>query len=152
MRSFGSSESKYLKGDDLLKSDGTYAAPIVTIDRVEIQQLEREGSEAESKFILFFQSAKQSKGLVLNVTNEEMLISLCGQPPQPNNPVALTEFFQGMKVQLYFDPNVKFSGKKVGGLRLRGIPTTAAVPPMVEEPPVPEHEFANTAAEEEVPF
>ena len=163
MRAFGTSESKYLKGDDLLKPNGGYAEPIVTIDRVEVQTLKRDDGPDEEKYILFFVSTKQTKGLVVNVTNEETLIDLCGMPPA-GNPVALSQHFAGTRVQLYFDPSVKFAGKKVGGLRLRGLPASAVQlqPPsdgtgqageFTEEPPPPQQEdVATTTQGDDIPF
>lgn len=157
MRSFGTSESKYLKGDDLKLANGAHAEPVVTIDRIEMATLARDDGPDDERWILFFRSTKQSKGLVLNVTNEETLIGLFGMPQNGGNAVALSQHFAGKQVVLYFDPTVKFAGKRVGGLRVRGVVQGGEVPiaptPRDEEPPPIEGENpANSEPEDDIVF
>ncbi len=78
------------------------------------------------------------------------------------NGEALTAHFSGKPIGLWFDPMVKFAGKRVGGLRLctpaappaaRQQAAPAPEPPPAEEPPVPESDWAGTAdPDEDIPF
>lgn len=126
MRRFGESESKYLKGSDLLKPGGGYAVVNAVIESMTQEDV---GEEREPKYILYFEN--KQKGMALNVTNETTLISLFGQPDD-TTPEALTAHFAGKPIQIYFDPSVNFGGKRIGGLRLR-----AAATEMVSEKPQP---------------
>ena len=99
--------SKYLKGADL---NGKTVR--VTIDRVEIEEV----GDGERKPVLYFQG--KDKGLALNRINADTISSSYG--PE-------TDDWGGQVVELYFDPNVYYGPKKVGGLRVR-VPRISQAP------------------------
>jgi hypothetical protein len=68
-----------------------------------------------------------SKGLVLNTTNCEILAQITGTD-DPNE-------WKDVAIQLYVDPDVKYAGKKTGGIRIRKPP--GAAPVQESEPPGP---------------
>lgn len=146
-RRFGESESQWLKASDLLvpgKLD-EYKSPKVTIERVAEEQIGFE-NDKKSKFVLYFRGAQ--KGMVLNATTEATLIDLFGQPTDND----LTRHFGGRTVMIYVDKNVKFQGRRVPGLRLRGFGAGAPMPPAPEpdeEPPIPDEEPVD---DDDVPF
>jgi hypothetical protein len=63
------------------------------------------------KVILYF--AESEKGMVLNSTNAQMIAKLTGVE---NN---IDTGWVGFQIVLYDDPNVSFSGKITGGIRVR---------------------------------
>ena len=136
MRRFGEGESRYVKGSDLQNAAGGYDPVLCVIDHVAVETIMDDEPE---KYILYFKGKK--KGMVLNRTNEEILIGAYGMPQTPNDPAGLTAHFGGKPVEIYFDPSIMFGAKRVGGLRLR--PVSAAMsqqmqpPPAAEEPPHP---------------
>lgn len=91
--------SKYLKGVDL---NGKTVR--VTIDRVEIEEV----GDGDRKPVMYFQG--KDKGLALNRINADTISSAYGHE---------TDDWTGKAVELYFDPNVYYGPKKVGGLRVR---------------------------------
>lgn len=99
--------SKYLKGADL---NGRTVR--VTIDRVEIEEV----GDGDRKPVMYFQG--KDKGLALNRINADTVSSAYG--PE-------TDEWTGRLVELYFDPNVYYGPKKVGGLRVR-VPRVADAP------------------------
>src|SRR6266851_4721729 len=99
--------SKYLKGADL--NGKTVRA---TIDRVEIEEV----GDGDRKPVVYFRNS--DKGLALNRINADTISSIYG--PE-------TDDWQGLVVELYFDPNVYYGPKKVGGLRVR-VPKQATAP------------------------
>lgn len=149
-RRFGESESKYLKGSDLLAEDGkTYRAVNVEIDSLTEEEI---GEDNTPKFILYFKG--KNKGIALNVTNETFLIDEFGHP-DGNTPEALTQHFSGRRVVLYFDPTIMFGRKRVGGLRLRRAANrqgASAPEPPQDEPLPPRDEDRGPADEDEIPF
>lgn len=92
--------SKYLKGADL---NGKTVR--VTIERVEIEEV---GNDGDRKPVVYFSG--KDKGLTLNRINADTISSAYG--PE-------TDEWSGHVVELYFDPNVYYGGKKTGGLRVR---------------------------------
>ena len=99
--------SKYLKGVDL---NGRTVR--VTIDRVEIEEV----GDGDRKPVMYFQG--KDKGLALNRINADTISSAYGHE---------TDDWTGKVVELYFDPNVYYGPKKVGGLRVR-VPKVATAP------------------------
>lgn len=144
-RRFGEGDSKYLRGSDLLDNNGNYREVNVSIERVTTEQFDGE----DEKFAVHF--VGKDKPMILNVTNERMLCNLFGDPTSPD-PAAVTEQFRGKIVNLYFDPNVMFGGKRVGGLRLQEydlnpISNTTEEPPPHNDADAPTHQ-----APDDVPF
>jgi hypothetical protein len=136
-RKFGQGESKYLAKVDLEDGNGGYKQPILVIDTVTEEEV---GEEKDRKYILFFTNAAGTpipKGLALNKTNETVLIDLFGDPDS-SEPEGIAKHLRGQRVQLYFDPSIMFGGRRVGGLRLRGVQQAMQQPPSeIEEPPPP---------------
>lgn len=91
--------SKYLKSADL---GGKVARAI--IDRLEVEDV----GDGERKPILFF--VGKERGLVLNRVNADTLGTAFG--PE-------TDEWGGKEIEIFVDPNVYMSGKRVGGLRVR---------------------------------
>jgi len=54
---------------------------------------------------------KDAKPFVLNSVNMDMIELISGTP--------YIEKWKGLKIQIFFDPKVKFAGKFVGGLRVK---------------------------------
>ncbi len=59
------------------------------------------------------------KGWPTNMTGLEVLAELSGSPD--------TEDFVGVKVEVFVDPDVRYAGKRVGGIKLRPIPSKLPV-------------------------
>jgi hypothetical protein len=77
--------------------------------RVVIESIEPETvGDGERKLVARFEG--KSKGLILNDTNLEVIEQRCGQD---------TADAIGSHWDLYVDPDVRYGGKKVGGIRLR---------------------------------
>lgn len=110
-------ESKYLKKEDV----GNGA--LVTIARLEQQDVSMENQPEEMKWILYFNESinGHNKGLVLNWTN----IQLCAQAVDSED----TNNWTGKQIVLYNDPSVSFGGKITGGIRIRKPKNQAPQPP-----------------------
>lgn len=96
--------SPYLKGETIKKAGDTP----VTITSIEVETLGR-GEEATPKLVAYFEELDQA--LVLNKSNLGILEELFGSDD--------TDDYVGKKVVLYFDPTVMYSGKRVGGIRIK---------------------------------
>ena len=119
-------ESKYLKKEDV------GAGKLVTISRLEQQNVAMEDQPAEMKWTMYFK--EEDKGMVLNWTNIQLTAKATGSDD--------TDDWVGKQIVLYEDPNVSFGGKLVGGIRIRAPRKGPAVSEMK-----PEQEF-----EDEIPF
>ena len=135
---FGEGESKYLKGSDLGGKSVTVKIDTVTVEEV------GQGRDAETKWVLYF--IGQKKGMILNVTNQRALIGLFGEPAGSTDD-DVSEHFHGKSVELWFDKDVAYAGKRVGGLRLRGVDGTQKPDTKPEPAPAPADE-----SEDEIPF
>ena len=102
----------YLKAADL---DGRQV--VGTIDRVEIEKI-----GDDNKAVLYFQN--KEKGIVLNVTNKNMLIEITQSEE--------TDTWRGTRVKL-FSTKVDFKGQLVDGLRI----DYAAARPVLTDDDVP---------------
>lgn len=100
-------QSKYLKKEDV--GSGT----VVTIAKIDQQDVSMENDPPELKYVLFFQEAVngEHKGMVLNWTNIQLCARACGSEE--------TDDWIGKQIELYDDPNVSFGGKLTGGIRIR---------------------------------
>jgi hypothetical protein len=96
-------ESKYLTQKDF-DTVGT----IVTIKEVTIESVGQD-TAAEDKWVMWFEEL--DKGLVVNITNAETVAAITGSEDSENWP--------GYQVVIYQDPNIRYGGKRVGGVRLR---------------------------------
>ena len=120
-------ETKYIKKEDV--GEGK----LVTIAKMEQQNVAMDDQPEEIKWIIHFQEF--NKGMVLNWTNIQLIAKAVGSEE--------TEDWIGKKIVIYEDPNVSFGGKLVGGIRVRAVkkqPTAAKpvdngyLPPESENP------------------
>jgi hypothetical protein len=129
-RSFRSyvGDAQYLKKEDL--SD-----PVDTeLLWVKEEKVTAPGKGTKIRLVAYFDGL--TKGLVLNTANCEILAEITGTD-DPNE-------WKDVALQLYVDPDVKYGGKKTGGIRIRKRPGTAPVqrPASVQGPtPVQEPEL-----------
>jgi hypothetical protein len=108
-------DSQYLKKEDL--SD-----PIDTeLLWVKEEKVTPPGKGTKTRLVAQFDGLP--KGLVLNTANCEILAEITGTD-DPNE-------WKDVALQLYVDPDVKYGGKKTGGIRIRKL---AQVPVPVQEP------------------
>jgi hypothetical protein len=86
-------------------------APVsVTITKVVEEEVGKE-DERQEKLVVYFKELEQ--GLIASKTVITSLVELTGSDD--------TDGWIGKKLELFHDPNVFFSSKRVGGLRLRAI-------------------------------
>ena len=97
--------SKYLKKEDLTSGPIT-----ATIRHIEMGEVGTEDSK-DTKPIMFFRE-EDIKPMVVNSGNWDTCAELFGDE---------SDNWARHQVEIYVDPNVKYAGKKVGGLRLRGV-------------------------------
>jgi len=110
--------SRYIKASDLGDK-----RVLVTIDRVEIEEV---GREKDSKPVVYF--AGKEKGLVLNKTNAKKITEVSKS--------AETEEWAGVKVVLYAT-ETEFGGDTVSCVRVAPPPKPAAEKPTAAPKPVP---------------
>lgn len=96
--------SPFLKGE-AIKASGPQT---VTIKSVEVETIGR-GDDAKDKAVAYFGELGQA--LVLNKSNIATLTELFKSDESDD--------WLGKKVVLFFDPSVMYSGKRVGGIRVR---------------------------------
>lgn len=85
---------------------------------------DRDTGRMKKKLIVFFESI--DKGLVLNVSNKNILVDALGKAPAG---------WLGASIGILVDPNVGFGGKRTGGVRLRVLgPAVTAKPAAKPEP------------------
>ena len=94
------SESKYLTKNDVI-------TPVIATIR-SFQYEELTAGEGEKLIMLFDNNVKP---LVLNVTNKNRLISAYPDVQGMGG-------YKGKQVKLFFDANVEYSGRTVGGIRI----------------------------------
>ncbi|RVJ23442.1 hypothetical protein [Sinorhizobium medicae] len=90
---------RYLSSEDLKGQRYT-----LTIDRVVVEDV---GDDGGDKPVLYFRGAK--KGMVLNLTNGDTLATAYG---------ADYTQWPGKPVEVYFDPDVTYKGRRTGGIRV----------------------------------
>lgn len=98
------SDPKFLGEADLIGQPEI----IATISKV-TKDMVQNGSGKSEKTVVYFH--EDIKPMVLNVTNSKRIAKLAGSP--------LVEKWTGVRIQIYFDPSVKFAGDTVGGVRVR---------------------------------
>ena len=109
--------AKYLKKEDI-------PSPINTsILWTKEEEVTAPGKGTETRLVLYFDGLK--KGLVLNTANAEALAEITGTDEY--------EQWSDVPIELYVDPDVKYGGKKIGGIRIRK-PTLVQVQVPVQEP------------------
>ena len=114
-RSFRSyvGDSQYLKKEDL-------SEPVDTeLLWVKEEKVTAPGKGTKTRLVAHFDGL--SKGLVLNSANCEILAGITATD-DPNE-------WKDVALQLYVDPDVKYGGKKIGGIRIRElVPVPVPVP------------------------
>jgi hypothetical protein len=109
--------AKYLKKEDI-------PSPINTsILWTKEEEVTAPGKGTETRLVLYFDGLK--KGLVLNTANAEALAEITGTDEY--------EQWSDVPIELYVDPDVKYGGKKIGGIRIRKL-TLVQVPVQEPEP------------------
>jgi hypothetical protein len=93
--------SKFLSKDDLGDPK------VFTIESVVKELVQTEEGKSEKAVVYF---GEDTKPFILNKTNGEILFSELGGD---------TDEWEGRKVELFVDPNVRFGTKKTGGIRVR---------------------------------
>lgn len=109
--------SNYLKASDL-----GGRSVVVTIDRVEFEQV---GRELENKAVIYF--IGKHKGVILNKTNARKIVEIAGS--------ALTEEWNGVAVVLY-PTETEFGGETVECIRIKAV-QKARMQQMTPKPPPP---------------
>jgi len=95
--------STYLSKEDV-------STPVVaTIRSVQMGRIKSDHGE-EDKPVMSFMSPPGLKPLIVNNTNWSIVESLYGDE---------SDFWSGKPIELYWEPNVNFGGKLVGGVRVR---------------------------------
>jgi hypothetical protein len=111
--------AKYLKKEDI-------PSPVNTsILWSKEEEVTPPGKGTEIRVVLYLDGLK--KGLVLNTANAETLLEITGTEDY--------EKWSDIPIQLYVDPDVKYGGKKIGGIRIRKPP--GPTPVHNTEPPGP---------------
>jgi hypothetical protein len=109
--------AKYLKKEDI-------PSPVDTsILWIKEEEVTAPGKGTEIRLVLYFDGLK--KGLVLNMANADALAEITATDDY--------EQWSDLPIQLYVDPDVKYGGKKTGGIRIRK-PPSAPVPVQEQEP------------------
>lgn len=110
--------SDYLGASDLDTPDQILT---LTVGRVE-KKIEKSKFKKDTDEILLIAHWKEDyKPMIVNVVNSKVLISFSGSP--------YVEDWTGVKVNVYFNPDVTFGSETVGGLRFK------ATPPKIELDP-----------------
>ncbi len=137
------SNSRYLSKKDLIRP------VLVTIDRVDHENIALEGEEDKLRYICYFRETVadgKKKGLVLGPTVGNLIAQITGSED--------SDGWTGKKIVLYVDPTVSMMGKVVGGIRVRAprIPAPAkAAAPVQRQAPAPAPVAAAEPADGEEP-
>jgi len=97
--------NKFFKADDFKES----GSRTMTIKKIAIEEVGGgEGRPKEQKPVLYFE--EDDRGVTLNKTRNDSCVEIFGSKD--------SDKWIGGKVQLVFDPNVKFGSKKIGGIAI----------------------------------
>lgn len=124
--------SNYLKASDLKG-----AQVVVTIDRVEFEEV---GRDKEEKPVIYFTG--KTKGVVLNKTNARKITEITGS--------AITEEWRGHAVVLY-PTETEFAGETVECIRVKPV-AKAKMSRMTPAPPPPPVDHGAPIDDDDVPF
>ncbi len=112
--------SKYLGQDDFPEPCSA------TIDGIELEQIEDlENGIVKTKAVLRIKdpsvaSVDCERGIIINATNWDMLEEITGESDSDD--------WVGMEVEIWIDPDVRYGGKKTGGLRIRAVDDAEPAP------------------------
>lgn len=124
--------SRWLKAADL----GGRKVPVV----IASSAIENIGDDAD-KLVLYFQG--KQKGLVLNVTNANMISEICGTDE--------TDDWVGHEIVL-FPTRVDFQGRRVDAIRVDYPINGSGAKPQPRQPAPPPPSFSNPPDDDDVPF
>jgi hypothetical protein len=119
----GKSYKKYVGNAKYLKKEDIPSPINTSILWTKEEEVTAPGKGTETRLVLYFDGLK--KGLVLNTANAEALAEITGTDEY--------EQWSDVPIELYVDPDVKYGGKKIGGIRIRK-PTLVQVPVQEPEP------------------
>ncbi len=97
-----------IKDSNYLTKEDCEPAIKVTVLHCDEEDVSMANQPARMKYVVYFK--EQAKGMVLNLTNFQRIVSICGKED--------TDDWEGVQVTLYNDPTVDFGGKLVGGIRV----------------------------------
>ncbi len=123
--------SKYVKKEDV------EPPVVVTIDRLDEENVAMENQPPEYKWVMSFKEAINP--LVLNWTNIQLCAAIHGDE---------TDNWIGKKVVLWNDKSVSFGGKLTGGVRIRAAEAPQPARRVDERNPTPIEEDPN----DQIPF
>lgn len=109
--------SNYLGGVDLDDGNGGYKRIVLTIKDAKRETIIGEGGRKDDVIVVNF--AENVKPLILNRTNSKTVIGLSGSN--------YVEDWAGLRIELYFDPTVRFGKDVTGGIRVMKVPPKQAV-------------------------
>ena len=113
-------ESKYLSGKDL------QAGPLTV--QIDLLFMANVGTEEKPEMKACLKFVDDVKPVVLNQTRLEAMWGATGTTGASEHTAV-----SGHKIELYFDPSIRFGGRQTGGIGIR--PCTAAVPGAVPGEP-----------------
>ena len=143
-----------MKQSRFLKKEDVKTPILATIAGVKLDNVGTRDDPSE-KYVLEF--VEDYKPMVLNTTNANIIAEVTGSED--------TDYWTNHQIVLYYDKNVSYAGKLIGGIRVRAprtpqarpAPAPAARPrptppqPIAPPPPPAEPEPAEPA-EDDVPF
>ena len=83
----------------------------LTIKGCQLENVAPEDKPEEKKWVVYFNET--DSGVVLNSSRLEQLVNVFGTNE--------SEQWYGKKVMVYCDPNIKFGGKKIGGVAFKAV-------------------------------
>jgi hypothetical protein len=116
----------FVKKSNFLKKEDVGAGALVTIAKVDKENVAAEGADPEYKVCLYFMEF--NKPMVLNSTNGQAIAKITGHEDD------IERTWAGARIVLYNDPNVSYGGKLMGGIRVRAPKQGAILPPPVQAP------------------
>ena len=125
--------SNYLKASDLKG-----AQVVVTIDRVEFEEV---GRDKEEKPVIYFTG--KTKGVVLNKTNARKITEITGS--------AITEEWRGHAVVLY-PTETEFAGETVECIRIKPVAKARMQRMTPAQPPPPPPDHSAPVGGDDIPF
>lgn len=105
-------DSNYLGGHDLDNGKGGHDRVTVTIKEAKREEVTGEGGRKEYLIVIRFK--EKIKPFISNKTNNKVIEKLAGS--------RYMEDWAGTRIEIYFDPSVKFGREVVGGLRVMKVP------------------------------
>ena len=132
-------KSRYLRKEDL---GGPGEGVDLAIARVLEERISPD--DAETEVVIYWAEAGY-KPHILNATNLESIEEISGSE--------MTGDWIGVRVHCYHEPNVRYAGKKTGGVRIReATPAEASAAPATGTAAPAAAPTADAAFDEDIPF